>query len=327
MKENFIYSEFLRVSKELGVPVKKVSDMFYLLRDGEPEGNNALLKRLGVSKNVLNQVKKMLAPFFSPSSSVTGLVFDKLQEVRECFEEGYQVEENMYRFLEDEDFRKVLENLKNLERPSPRRDLDQFPATLETVARRATLLNFFGDLREKKLLFIGDEDYTSVAVASLGSPKEISVLDIDQRVLEGIEDSSKKISAQIYTFLYDARSVLPAKFRDKFDVVFTDPPYTANGVKLFVSRAIECLSMENNSGRIYVCYGNSDRAKERFLPIYDVFVSLGLMIRWVFDKFNRYDGAESIGDSSSLFVCEVTPRIKSLVEERTFTDSIYTNQL
>jgi len=123
---------------------------------------------------------------------------------------------------------------------------------------------------------------------------------------------------------YDARKPLPPSYFGKFDIVFTDPPYTGEGIKLFVSRAIQALDPLNQAARIYVCYGNSDRAKERFLPIYEIFSSSGLMLRWVFDKFNRYQGADSIGSASSLFVLDVTSKTKSLITKN-YDKPIYTN--
>jgi len=323
MKREDIYSEFLKVSRELGLPVKKILDMVFILKDSGSVENNELLRRLGVSRNVLNQVKKLLSAYFTESSSRTSSLVGKLEGFGECFPAGYQTEEDIYKFLETNEFQKIIGILEDLKRPSPRREFDQFIATVETMARRASLLNFMGDVRGKKILFLGDDDFTSVAIASLNSAKEITVLDIDEIILNGIKDASKKIDNHINTFKYDARKAPPSKFVNKFDVVFTDPPYTTAGISLFVSRAISFLDKRNSSARIYVCYGNSDRAKERFLPIYDVFVDSGLMIRWVLDKFNRYIGAESIGGSSTLFICDVTPKTKPEVKGF-FNEAIYT---
>lgn len=71
------------------------------------------------------------------------------------------------------------------------------------------------------------------------------------------------------------------------------------------------------------CYGNSDRAKERFLPIQDALTDSGLMLRWVFDRFNRYEGAESVGSASSLYIAEITPRTKPLIRG-SYDKPIYT---
>jgi predicted methyltransferase len=227
---------------------------------------------------------------------------------------GNKNSENIIRILEKYDSA----------RPQPDRNWDQFTATVATTAKRVTLMDFFQDIQEKKVLCLGDDDLVSVAVANLKKSAQVSVLDIDKQLLDAIETISTKENIQVITQAYDARQSLPRNFMGKFDVVFTDPPYTQSGVKLFLSRAIQALDPKNNSGRIYLCYGNSDRAKERFLPIYKILIDSGLMIRWVFDKFNRYQGAESVGSASSLFICDVTPKTRSLVKGE-YRESIYTN--
>jgi len=321
-----VYFEFLKVSRELGLPIKKILDMAFILKDGIPVENNKLLRQLGISRNVLNQAKKKLASFFEPSSKFTCLSPNHLNFLTEELGGSYLQEERIWKILETEDFSRIISLLGHFQnlREVPKREFDQFAATLETTALRACLMDFFGDIKSKRILFLGDDDFTSVAVASLKTANEISVLDIDERILKGIEKVSREVKFKINTVKYDARLPLPTSFTDKFDVVFTDPPYTSEGVSLFVSRAIQSLDQTNNSARIYICYGNSDRAKERFFPIYKVLTDSGLMMRWVFDKFNRYNGAESIGNSSSLFICDVTPRTKPLVGNKKFNGDIYT---
>jgi predicted methyltransferase len=171
---------------------------------------------------------------------------------------------------------------------------------------------------------LGDDDFTSIAIARYGTAEEITVLDIDKRILDGIGNISTQQKFEIKTIEYDARKILPRDFSGKYDVVFTDPPYTPNGISLFVSRAVEALDAQNQSARLYLSYGNSDRTKERFIPIYDNLADSGFMIRWVFDKFNRYNGAEAIGSASSLFICEATPKTHALING-SYDKPIYTN--
>lgn len=173
-------------------------------------------------------------------------------------------------------------------------------------------------------MFLGDDDFTSVAVAGLNLAHQVTVLDIDQRILETIGQISTEKELEIKTMAGDVRKPLPPEVIKGFDVVFTDPPYTPEGVSLFLSRGIEALDPENLAARIYFCYGNSDRAKERFLPIYESIFKNGLMVRYVFDKFNRYVGAESIGSASSLFVTEVTSKTKAGISGK-YDKPIYTN--
>jgi predicted methyltransferase len=181
-----------------------------------------------------------------------------------------------------------------------------------------------GDIEGKKILFLGDDDFTSVAVSKNGNAKELVVLDIDKRILTEIDNISAQYNLGIKTIEYDARKKLPSDFWNKYDIIFTDPPYTPEGISLFISRAINALNSTNQSSRIYLCYGNSDRAKERYLQIYSELISSGLMIRWIFDKFNKYNGAESIGSTSSLFICEITPKTRALVNGD-YGKPIYTN--
>lgn len=323
-----------QISKETRVPTKKVLDLLFALRTGEPIENNELVQKTGVSKNALNQaktllspfLKPLLSPFLKPLSKNTQLDASAIQEVQSIFGAGYKPEEVLWSILEDENCRRSIELLEKCtdQRPSPKRRYDQFTATIETTAKRASLLSFFEDVESKRLLFLGDDDFTSVATANLGEAERVVVLDIDERILGEIRNVSKNHGLGIETVKYDARQKLPNELVDKFDVVFTDPPYTTEGVGLFVSRAVELLDGDNKIARVYMCYGNSDRAKERFLSIYELITNSGLMMRWVFDKFNRYQGAESIGSSSSLFIAEVTPKTKPVI--RGYYDKpIYTN--
>jgi len=327
MDNETVQERILQVTKDTGIPIKKVLDFLYFLRDGKPVENNELLQKLGVSKNALNQAKETFSDLLEAPSKNTQLRADAVRRVQTLFDSKYQPDEALWSVLEDETYKKALELLKRYgdKRPIPERRYDQFSATIETTAKRVSLLDRFEDVAGKRLLFLGDDDFTSVAVANARKATGITVLDIDDRILDNIGEIAKNESLEIGTKHYDARKPLLADHRQKYDVVFTDPPYTTEGIELFVSRAIQALDLQNQSARIYVCYGNSDRAKERFLPIYEVFSSSGLMIRWVFDKFNRYQGAESIGSSSSLFVLDVTSKTKPLITGN-YDKPIYTNR-
>lgn len=316
--------DILEISKQTGVSTKKIKDILYLLNSSEFIENNELVKLVGVSRNAINLVKQKLSTLFSPSSNTTQLTTQGKNKIKEVFKDSkYQLDESLLQFFNGDEYNSNLEYLNKISgiRPEADRNYDQFTATIETTAKRAALLNFLEDIEGKRILFIGDDDLTSLAVARYKTAAEIVVLDVDNRILSAINNESNKQALGIKTEEYDARRELPKELRGKFDIVFTDPPYTSEGVQLFVARGIDALDKKNECARLYVCYGNSDRAKERFLPIYEVFSNAGLMIRWIFDKFNRYNGAESIGSTSSLFICEITPKTKSIPVKY---DKIYT---
>jgi len=133
----------LQVSKDTGIPAKKVLDFLFYLHVGDPIENNDLLQRLGVSKNALNQAKERLSSLLEQPSKTTQLKSDAVEEVRGLFGSDYKTEEVLWAFLEDENYKKTLELLKKHEdkRLSPERKYDQFTATVETTARRTSLLN------------------------------------------------------------------------------------------------------------------------------------------------------------------------------------------
>ena len=185
------YNLLLNTSKKIGVPVKKIVDLLTILSDTEIE-NNQLVIKTGISKNVLNQIKKELQSLFKPTSAVTALS-EKGRNASKNFKEQKK-EEGIWNVLKDNKYFEITSLFESFQelRPSPKRNLDQFTATIETTVTRGALLNFFGDVRGKKVLFLGDDDLTSISTALFGNAHEISVLDIDKDILHEIKLTSSR---------------------------------------------------------------------------------------------------------------------------------------
>lgn len=317
------YTSLLRCSASTGVPMANVLSLFSVLYTSEKIENVDLVLAVGISKKTLNDIKEELNIFFEPTSTATSLSVVGRGLLQSIVPHLHLLEDPLsYADTTKKNIQAMLEK-HTQSFPPPKRDLDQFTATKDTVSKRAILLNTLADIRQKRVAFIGDDDFTSVAISHF-QPQKVSVFDIDERVLAGIQKVAVTESCHIQTVHYDVFNTLPANLMGAFDVVFTDPPYTKQGMEIFLSRAIQLLDPSNQAARIYFCYGNADRAKERFFPIHQMVLDQGLMLRWVFDKFNRYTGAESIGSTSSLFICDVTPKTKPAIES-TYYGTIYTN--
>ena len=185
------YNLLLNTSKKIGVPVKKIVDVLTILSDAEVE-NNQLVIKTGISKNVLNQIKKELQSLFKPTSVVT-VLSEKGRNDSKNFKEQKK-EEEMWNVLKDNKYFEITSLFESFQelRPSPKRNLDQFTATIETTVTRGALLNFFGDVRGKNILFLGDDDLTSISTALFGNAHEISVLDIDKDILHEIKLTSSR---------------------------------------------------------------------------------------------------------------------------------------
>ena len=103
----------------------------------------------------------------------------------------------------------------------------------------------------------------------------------------------------------------PLESKRQFGCVFTDPPYAPAGFALFVSRSIPLLKSD---GRLWVCFGHSRRSGERGLAKQRALTEAGLLVERVEPDFNVYDGAESIGARSALWICARTPQSRPLLE-------------
>ena len=192
-------------------------------------------------------------------------------------------------------------------RPKPKRQFDQFGATEETLAARANLLAERGFLSDSKILFLGDYDLTSLVCLPKEKNTEIWVLDADRDVLEVIKRESK---GAIFTVEHNLTAPLPKRLVASFDSVFTDPPYTPEGVSLFLSRSLEAL-VKGVRGRIFLSYGSLDPV--RVLALQEKILEHGVLIEELRPGFNEYLAAKTIGDVSDLYVLRPTAKTHPLI--------------
>jgi len=192
-------------------------------------------------------------------------------------------------------------------RPKPKRHFDQFGATEETLAARANFLAERGFLTDSKILFLGDYDLTSLACLSRAKNTELWVLDVDNEVLRIIKDQTK---GKVLTVQHNLANPLPKKLLACFDLVFTDPPYTPEGMALFLSRAIQALTAGERA-RVSFAYGSLDPV--RVLALQGKILEHGMIIEELRPRFNEYLAAKTIGDVSDLYVLRSTAKAHPLI--------------
>ncbi|MBS7279937.1 MAG: bis-aminopropyl spermidine synthase family protein, partial [Candidatus Freyarchaeota archaeon] len=112
---------------------------------------------------------------------------------------------------------------------------------LETLLRKFTLMQSYNDVEGKDIIFVGDDDLLSVFTALLGEANQITVLDVDERILSLIERLSKENDLNIETLKHDLMHPLPPTLQNKFDTFVTDSSHCLGGIMLFVSRGISSL--------------------------------------------------------------------------------------
>ena len=186
--------------------------------------------------------------------------------------------------------------------PPSRWRLDHVPATPETMARRALHLAGEYELDGASVLCLGDHDLTSLAVGEAAPGAELTVVDIDESILDHITDSASRLGLPLTAAWADLRLALPASLVGTADLVFTDPPYTTEGMRLFLTRALEALRPSGHE-RLAFCFGTGERHLVKALEVQSLLGDLRLALEAMLPGFNHYTGAEAIGARSDLYIC------------------------
>lgn len=190
-------------------------------------------------------------------------------------------------------------------RPPVNVTLDQSHATTETAIRRGLYLYEHDAVEGRRILLIGDDDLTSLAialsaeVAELGRP-EIIVLDVDNRLVAFLNKEASKEGLPVEAIHHDLRAPIPPALEGGFDTFFTDPPYTLNGLSLFVSRGLEGLSEDGGAGA-FVCFGR--RAPTDTAAAIGLLAGSGLAPMEIVPTFNEYVGAQLLAGQSQMIRC------------------------
>jgi predicted methyltransferase len=205
----------------------------------------------------------------------------------------------------DEPLRQVELALEALRGSMPQADvkLDQAPCTSETAVRRAALLYQIGGLEGRRIVLVGDDDCVSLAcalfetmIAKRRLARRITVVDTDQRFLKFIHDQAVERNLPIDVVEHNLRNPLPNALLGKFDTFITDPPYTHEGARLFLSRGVECLERGQGIG----LFSFRHSAPSQRIQLQSSLAEIGLGVTALYPDFNRYGGAAILGSYSEL---------------------------
>ena len=211
----------------------------------------------------------------------------------------------------------------NTEMPEVDVALDQAFALPETSLRRVTYANRHDAIAGRNVIFIGDDDLTSIAIALLlragPQSQRLVVVDIDQRIIELINTVSERYGLNIECFIHDARDPLPAELQGDFHTFFTDPPYTLAGLELFLARAKEALQAGPGK-QGFLSFGHKDPDTD--LGVFQNIGRFGLVPKEIIDDFNTYRGGTIIGNVSRMI--RLTSTSLSTQSVLRYEESIYT---
>ena len=185
----------------------------------------------------------------------------------------------------------------------------------DTAVRRARFLHDTYWLDGAHLICVGDRDLTSLAVATVSPGVQVTVVDVDERILAVIRAVAREEGLNVQTAFADLRLGPPASLRETGDLAFTDPPYTPEGIQLFAARALQMLKPED-AARVLIAYGYGEAQAALGYEVQEALHELRLLIEALYPQFNRYVGAEAIGSASSLYVTRPTRRTWAAAEKK-----------
>jgi predicted methyltransferase len=213
--------------------------------------------------------------------------------------------------------------------------IDQSHCTVQTKFRRIALLLGLDLLPAPSMLFVGDDDLMSLSVvaagAALGRPlvDRLAVVDISGDLLDFIRDNVDGLGGAarppggVDLYQHDLREPLPQPLRGQFDLGMTDPPYTPDGARLFLSRAIEGL--RPGPGRS-IAFSFGPKGPSEALEVQRAVTDVGLIEQATYRNFNEYLGSGLLGGTSHLHWLGTTAATASAVPER-YAGPLYTADL
>ncbi len=307
--------------------IAEVSGILFILVNQATTTNNELVRFTGLPKETLKKFKNTLTTFLDDSNEdLVVFTQEGHTQIAEAKPQPYawSLKEYSNPALEEK-----IEAIRKELNATAERSFDQFYATSKTTVSKVMLLKDKGQIANKRIAVLGDDDLVSICLGLANDTyNSITVFEIDVNLIEKLKHIVEKYDLKNIKFeQYDVRKDLKTNFLGTFDLVITDPPYTKYGIKLFLNRAVELIDKKSTEGAIFLYYGNSFKSPEKWIKIQEIITSFGLVIEDKINKFSKYFGAESIGSTSSVYVLRPTkataskPEIALSTQIYTFEDT------
>ena len=139
---------------------------------------------------------------------------------------------------------------------------------------------------EDDILILGDDDYVSIYLARAGF-KNITVLDIDENVLESIQLAAKAEGFQVETHLQDFSHPMPEGLQKDYKLAFMDPFYSQEGVQMFLGAASK-LTEKSKDPLIFLSVHLLSLFQDGLKKVDKVFQKQGFKPQAFMRSFNTY---------------------------------------
>jgi len=191
---------------------------------------------------------------------------------------------------------------------------------------RALVLCAHGALHDKAVIVLGDSNLASLAIGLLGqalgswSTQRIVVVETDPSWIDLIRKTAHTENLEIEALRHNLRDPLPERLHGEFDTFVTDPPYTAAGMTLFLSRAIQALR-PGSGGRGLFSFAHQSPLE--LLQIHSNLVRMGLVAREIIPTTSLEIGDGGPDAQAQMMLLMTTAATKALVPEQSYEAPIY----
>ncbi len=171
------------------------------------------------------------------------------------------------------------------DRPQPIFDYNQGIIHPKDLALKSAFMHERGDVEDRSILLIGDDDLFSIFLALLGLSCTVMVLEVDERLIQYIDQKAKRHRLTINAKTYDVNSPLPPELQQTFDAFTTEPPEGLKGMLLFLQRAADALGI---GGGGYFGLTTLESSLPKWLAIQRFLMGKGMVITDLLRNFSLY---------------------------------------
>ena len=175
-------------------------------------------------------------------------------------------------------------------RPVPDPNYNQGLIAFPDLALKASFMYERGDLENRSVLLIGDDDLFGLYLGLLGMSRRILVLDIDKRILRFTEQKAGELDLNIETMEFDLSRPLPHQLHNAFDVFVSEPPEGINGMITFMKRGIRSLAEGESAG--YIGITTLESSLPKWYEVQAILTRNRLVITDVLRNFSLYPEGE-----------------------------------
>lgn len=184
-----------------------------------------------------------------------------------------EIYNNLYKRFEDAIKQRPLENI----------EWSQRHVTIRSALLRSLYMLYRGDLVDKNLVLVGDDDLASLGLMLIGGFRSLQVLEIDSRICEYIQNYSianKIENVQVTKFDVNSSSVTN---KHKYDVCISDP-----SKELYNSFFNLSKTLIHEEGTIYIFVNPSHNSERAEFQFQHYVINNGLMLTDLVPSFNEY---------------------------------------